>query len=328
MNRRIVTGLLAAVAAVLLPLLICGMGKRMATETAAPQEAEQLWHEARTVREIVIHQSIAAGQLPKDDTDWISVCVDGTLEKMTLLDYLTGVLMGEMPAFFELEALKAQAVAARTYTLRRIEEGSTLSDDPAVCQAFIPLSRSEETLGENWEELLKKLRTAVRDTDHQVLTYDGALISATYFSSAVGRTESAQAVWGGERPYLVSVESPETGSQYESEVTLSVEECKEILEITDLGVSDVTYTEGGGVAALTIGGKTFSGTELRQLFGLKSTCFSMEITADTVTFQVKGSGHRVGMSQYGAQTMAQEGKTYEEILSWYYTGVTLCDYDK
>jgi stage II sporulation protein D len=252
------------------------------------------------------------------------VLVDGEPQDMSLGDYLTGVLLGEMPASFDLEALKAQTVAARTYTLRRLEQGDELSDDPAVCQAYVDPENAQEKLGEDWESLLLKLRQAVAETDGQVLTYEGELISATYFSSAGGRTESAQAVWGGEVPYLVSVESPEEPSS--STVSIDREIFLETLGITETGVSAVTYTEGGGVDTMVIGGKTVSGTELRSLFGLKSTQFTMELTEDTVEFLVQGNGHRVGLSQYGAEALAQEGKTYREILQWYYTGVEITEY--
>lgn len=325
MKQRILAGLCASLAAATLPLLICGMGKKeMEPLPPASPSAETVLTQQRTVREIVVHQSAAA---EADRNRLVTVEVEGTPAQMTLADYLTGVLMGEMPASFEMEALKAQAVAARTYTLRRLEAGGTLSDDPAVCQAFIPLSGAPEKLGEDWEALLEKFKTAVRETDGQVLTYEGELISATYFSASGGKTESAQAVWGGDAPYLVSVESPgEDGA--ESAVSVPLEEFLSVLEIPDPAVSSITYTEGGGVDAIVIGGKAFSGTELRQLFGLKSTCFSLAPAEDSVLFQVRGSGHRVGLSQYGAQAMAREGKDYGEILRWYYTGVTLCRWDE
>ena len=233
--------------------------------------------------------------------------------------------MGEMPASYELEALKAQAVAARTYTLHRLAGGGTLSDDPSVCQAFIPMDRAQDKLGTDWETLLGKLHQAVDETDGQVLTYNGQLISATYFSGSGGKTESAQAVWGSDIPYLVSVESPgeETTSDYESTVTVPLSEFLNTLEITAPTVSSVSYTTGDGVDTIVIGGKTFTGLQLRSAFQLRSTRFQMTITEDAVTFDVLGNGHRVGMSQCGAEAMAESGSSYQDILLWYYTGVTL-----
>ena len=286
----------------------------------------------RRIQEFVVHQSSNTAETTAASVDaetQVCVLVSGEETEMTLRDYLVGVVMAEMPAEFQLEALKAQAVAARTYTLSRLAQGGMLSDDPAVCQAFIPPERAQEKLGENWENLLWKLRCAVEETDGEVLLYDGALISATYFSCSGGTTEDAAAVWGGDVPYLVSVDSPgeEMADAYESEAVFSYAQLEEMLEIDTISVGDVTYTDGGGVAEISIGGKTFSGTQLRKRLGLRSTKFTMELAPETVTFYVLGNGHRVGMSQYGANAMAQAGKSYEEILKWYYTGVELREYD-
>lgn len=335
-----VLGFLAPLGAILLALLICGMGRQpdvveqaprsAAEEPAAevpPEETASAQEEQeRKVRSFVVHQyTPEEADLTGDAATQVTVLVDGTEETMTLRDYLTGVLLGEMPASYPLEALKAQAVAARTYTLRRVRGGGVLSDDPTVCQAYVPISQAEKRFGDQAEEYLNKLRQAVEETDGQVLYYDGALIAATYFSCSGGKTESAKAVWGGEIPYLVSVDSPgeEDAAGFSSTVTLTPEEVMERLEVSGLGVSDVSYTDGGGVEEMEIGGKTFSGTELRERLGLRSTRFSMEVTADTVTFSVTGYGHRVGMSQNGARVMAEHGKGYEEILGWYYTGVEI-----
>lgn len=324
MKNRIITGYAAAVLAVLVPLLLGGMGqdtnpaKLPAAEESVQAAASAQDAAERRVQAIVVHESETPSQ---DKSVTVQVTVEGVLQEMSLQDYLVGVLMGEMPASFAPEALKAQAVAARTYTLRRLEEGGTLSDDPETCQSFLPVEVAAEKWGEGWEANLAKLRQAVEETDGLVLTYDGALISATYFSCSGGKTESAQAVWGGAVPYLVSVDSPGEEDGNESTVTVTMEEFLTTLGIMKATVSAVTYTEGGGVETVTIGGETFAGTELRSLFGLRSTLFSMEITEDAVTFSVQGYGHRVGMSQYGAQAMAQEGKSFDEILKWYYTGV-------
>lgn len=342
MKSTIVSGFLAAAAAVSLPLLICGMGNRTPDSLSAPAPAPTITVQEspqptlptsapRTIQEIIVHHSAESDSEPQEAQyvgDWdqtVSVTVDGSPETMTLHDYLTGVLMGEMPASYELEALKAQAVAARTYTLHRLAGGGTLSDDPSVCQAFIPLEQAQDKLGGDWETLLEKLHQAVEETDGQVLTYNGQLISATYFSGSGGKTESAQAVWGSDIPYLVSVESPgeETTSDYESTVTVPLSEFLNTLEITAPTVSSVSYTTGDGVDTIVIDGKAFTGLQLRSAFQLRSTRFQMTITEDAVTFDVLGNGHRVGMSQCGAEAMAQSGYSYQDILLWYYTGVTL-----
>lgn len=332
MRNRILTGIFAAFAGALLPLLLLGNtpGKARETDmppvvTVAPPEQVVPEDSERTVQAIVIHES---AEESLDETMPLTVNIAGEDKTLTLREYLVGVVMGEMPASFSIEALKAQTVAARTYTLRRLEGGGTLSDDPGVCQAYTDPATAEEKWGEGWQENLEKILTAVEETDGQVLTYDGELISATYFSCSGGKTESAQAVWGGEVPYLISVESPgeEEASAFESVVTVPLEEFLAALEIDNPAVSAVTYTDGGGVDSITIDGRTISGTDMRERFGLRSTLFRMETDRENVTFYVQGFGHRVGMSQYGAQAMAEAGSTYQEILRWYYTGVEIGEY--
>ena len=288
-------------------------------ETAAPQEPEE-----RKITGFVIHQ---AARECYDSKREVTVSVEGTERRMALSDYLCGVLMGEMPGSFPLEALKAQAVAARTYTLQRLEAGGALSDDPAECQAFCDPDQAGTKYGEQADAVMEKLRRAVEETDGQVMIYDGTLITATYFSCSGGRTESAQAVWGSSVPYLLSVDSPgeEDADSFESRMELSRAELMERLEIPDTEIREITYTEGGGVETMTIGGRSFSGVELRQRLGLRSTNFQIDISGDTVTVDVKGFGHRVGMSQYGAKAMAERGQSYREILAWYYTGAELTE---
>lgn len=331
MKLRIVTGLLAGILAVVMPWLLMGMGA-MTEDEPVPDEAwreitvKETVQQERRIREIVVHESAGTDV---DEQVMLAVELSGEERELCLRDYLIGVVMGEMPAEFPQEALKAQAVAARTFTLRRVEQGGILSDDPAVCQAYTDPGTAETKWGENWEEYLEKITQAVEATDGQVLYYNGTLISATYFSCSGGKTESAQAVWGGDVPYLVSVDSPgeENSTVYESTVSVSTVEFLNALEIESPSVSQVTYTEGGGVDTMVIDGKTVSGTEMRRLFGLKSTLFSMEISENAVDFRVRGYGHRVGMSQYGAKAMAETGMNYEEILKWYYTGVEIGEYD-
>lgn len=335
-----ILGWMAPVGALLLALLICGMAWRSgetapehvpggSPEVSVPEmkEASTEEPEERKIQSFVVHQYTPPQEPTGDAATQVTVTVDGTPETMDLQSYLVGVLMGEMPASYPLEALKAQAVAARTYTLRRIQGGGVLSDDPSVCQAYVSADQAQQRYGDQADTALETYRQAVAETDGKVLRYQGELIAATYFSCSGGKTESAQAVWGGEIPYLVSVDSPgeEDAGSYSSTVTLTPAEVMERLEVPDLGVADTQYTEGGGVDTMTIGGKTFSGTELRSLLGLRSTKFTMEVTAETVNFSVTGFGHRVGMSQNGARVMAEDGKGYEEILKWYYTGVEICD---
>lgn len=258
---------------------------------------------------------------------------DGWVEDMELEEYLTGVVLAEMPASFEEEALKAQAVVARTYTLRAHNgkgkhDGASVCTDSACCQAY----RSEEnyfTEGGSMESV-DKVREAVEDTYGLVLTYQGELIEATYFSCSGGSTEDALAVWGTDVPYLKAVSSPgeEDATYYTDSVSFSQSEIEDKLQLelqedSAAWFGDVSYTSGGGVDTMVIGGKTFEGTELRQLLGLRSTAFSVTVEGATVTFHTRGFGHRVGMSQYGADAMAVSGCSFEEILQHYYQGTAL-----
>lgn len=267
-----------------------------------------------------------------------SVCLpvllrDGSIQQMELDAYVTCVLLAEMPAEFEMDALMAQAVVARTYALRRYETGGK-HDDAAVCtessccQAYCTqeefLARGEST------QMFKKIRSAVYDTTDQILTYQGELIEATYFSCSGGRTEDAAAVWGAEIPYLQAVDSPgeESANHYMDTITFSEAEFSERIGIPLSGdwLGNITYTDGGGVDTIEMGGQVCLGTELRQKLGLRSTAFVITAIGDTVTITTKGFGHRVGMSQYGAEAMAVQGSDYKEILSYYYPGTKLESY--
>lgn len=251
---------------------------------------------------------------------------DGTVIPMELETYLIGVVLGEMPAEFDPEALKAQAVVARTYALRNREKGSKHPDADVCVRSECCQSYRGFSSGENYE----KIRYAVASTAGQVLTYEGALIEATYFSSSGGRTEDAVAVWGNDVPYLQSVESPEGAyvQQHLETVTMTVDEFLDRLGISkeETGpvlLGEITHTEGGGVGTLTVGSRIFRGTQLRQLLGLRSTLFQISEVGSHIIITTSGYGHRVGMSQFGAETMATQGATYDEILAHYYPGTTL-----
>lgn len=247
--------------------------------------------------------------------------------------YLVGVVLAEMPTSFEIEALKAQAVAARTYARKAWETGGKHGDgsvctDPACCQAYI---EPEDYLSRGGtQEGLEKVENAVLQTSGYVLTYGGALIEATYFSCSGGSTESAVAVWGTDYPYLRAVESPgeDKAIHDRDTVTFSAEKFQEALGVSLGGAPaewfrEVTYTDGGGVASMTIGDKSYTGQQLRSALGLRSTAFSMEVQENTIVITTRGYGHRVGMSQYGADAMAVQGKDFREILAHYYQGTDL-----
>ena len=244
--------------------------------------------------------------------------------------YLVGVVLKEMPASFEEEALKAQSVVARTYARKAYVAGGKHGDgsvctEASCCQAWI--SEEEYLRQGGAPENMEKVRAAVRSTSGQVLTYQGELIEATYFSCSGGRTEDAVSVWGTDFPYLQAVDSPgeEEAAHYEDAMVFTREEVETKLGVTlgTIVVEAVTYTDGGGVDTICLGGRYFTGTEVRSLLGLRSTAFVVSTAGDTVTITTRGYGHRVGMSQYGADAMALAGSTYEEILIHYYQGTEL-----
>ena len=254
---------------------------------------------------------------------------NGTILELTLHDYLIDVVLQEMPASFSLEALKAQAVAARTFTMRRVYYGGTHADadvcgDSTCCQCYMDGAEGQAAYGDGYAEARDKVRQAVEETDGMVLVYDGELIEAAYFSSTGGSTEAAAAVWGGDVPYLQPVSSPEEARLTEQTVTL--EQFRAALPEADLSgepaswFGGVTYTAGGAVETMTIGGMVYTGGALRSLFSLKSARFTAAVTADGIVFEVIGSGHGVGMSQYGADAMAKAGSSFRQILEHYYTG--------
>lgn len=271
---------------------------------------------------------------PRQESWQIPVLMaDDTVEMMELDAYLVCVVIAEMPAEFEEEALKAQAVAARTCTMKCVRDGvkhtgGAICTDSTCCQAYMTEAAYEAEGGTM--ENLDKIRNAVHSTAGQVLTYEGALIDATYFSCSGGRTEDAVAVWGAEVPYLQSVISPgeEQAQPYSRTVTFTGGEFAALLGRRLTGspqswLGKVTYTRGGGVDTIVLAGKSYTGTELRKLLSLDSTAFTMTAQGDTVTVTTSGKGHRVGMSQYGADAMAVAGSTYEEILAYYYQGTRI-----
>lgn len=261
---------------------------------------------------------------------------DGQIQKMELDAYLTGVVLGEMPVEFEPEAHKAQAVVARTYALRSFRSGTkhpggAVCTEPSCCQGYC--SKEDYLAKGGTQEGYQKIHTAVTATTGEVLVYEGSLIEATYFSSSGGMTEDALAVWGSDVPYLQATESPESAyyDKTVATVTFTAAEFSSALGQNLTGspatwFGDITYTQGGGVDTMVIGGISYKGTTLRQKLGLRSTAFTMTAVGDHITVTTRGYGHRVGMSQYGAEAMAADGSTYTEILAHYYRGTVLLNW--
>lgn len=266
----------------------------------------------------------------------------GKTEEMPLEEYIIGVVGAEMPASFPLEALKAQAVAARTYAVRHMTafggsgcSGADICTDSGCCQSYRSPEQLREKFGGEAERYMDKLRQAVYETEGEYAAYKGEPIEALYHSSAGGRTEDAQNVFSAALPYLVGVDSPgeETAGKYAAEVRVSLGEFTNRvnkkwpaarLKKNRLGeqVKVVSRYDSGRVKELKLNKITVSGRELRRLFDLNSANFTLSI-GEKVTIRTKGYGHGVGMSQYGAEQLAKAGKTWQEILAWYYTGVTI-----
>lgn len=259
-----------------------------------------------------------------DERTEVALSVDGELRELRLHDYLIGVLMAELPGDFAPEAMKAQAVASRTFALYCRKHGDAdVCADSACCQAWRE--------AEPGDAAYAAAKAAVEATDGIALYFGGSLIDATYFSCSGGMTEDAVSVWGTEVPYLRSVESPgeEGAACYHTQESFSPEEFAGKLPQAGLSgapenwLGAVRTSTGGGVAELVIGGRTYTGAELRRAFSLRSARFTLNYEDGRFVFDVLGSGHRVGMSQYGAQAMAERGASYDEILTTYYTGVEL-----
>ncbi|MGI9862790.1 stage II sporulation protein D [Moorella naiadis] len=273
----------------------------------------------------------------------------GTTKIMPLEEYVAGVVAGEMPANFEPEALKAQAIAARTYTLKKIAAAKDKPDaahpnadvctDPAHCQAWA----GDDVLRQRWGLIgywryKNKIQAAVQATQGMVLTYQGQLIDPVYHANGGGRTESAAAVWGRDVPYLQSVPSPwdKEAPRYSDSRAFTLQDLDRKLGVNLAAVPAAALSPFGGkamqilektltgrVKSIKIGGKTFAATDLRKLLGLPSTDFTWQVQGEQITFHTIGYGHGVGMSQYGANGMAKEGQNFAAILAHYYPGTKI-----
>ena len=269
----------------------------------------------------------------------------GEIEELPLDTYLLGVVSAEMPANFEQEALNAQALVARTYTIYSIVHSggkhgeADICDDSGCCQAWI----SKEDRMARWDEAQRednwrKIEIAVNTTAGKIITYNGEVIDAFFHSNSGGTTEAPVNVWGGTNyPYLQSVETAgeDAYSQYSSEVVLTKEEFQNKIlakhsDFTiDYSQTDciqiLEYTESGRIKTIKIGNLNLSGVEVRTLLGLRSANFEVSLDGDNIKFSVKGYGHGVGMSQTGADSMSKQGSNYEEIVKHFYTGVEITE---
>ncbi|MCR4693340.1 MAG: stage II sporulation protein D [Firmicutes bacterium] len=282
---------------------------------------------------------------PPENEETVSVYIknEDKVVDMNKSQYLKEVVAAEMPASFEMEALKAQAVAARSYLVSRQNayrisgtpeehKGADMCTDPTHCKAWISEEKRRESWGAESEKNWEKIKRAVDETKGEVITYNNEVISAVFHSTSSGKTENSKDVWGGDRPYLVSVESPGDvlSPKYKSEKEMSLDEFKKIAKDNIEGVDfekgligNIARSDAGGILTVEIGGVAVKGTVFRKIYDLRSTNVEINIDGKKVRFDVTGFGHGVGMSQYGANYLAQQGKTYQEILKTYYTGVEI-----
>ncbi len=295
---------------------------------------------------LIILKSCTSEELKKindiGDTDDLSITVfnvaEGELQEMKLEEYILGVLAGEMPSEFHIEALKAQALAARTYTLMRTKEfggegcekhpGADVCTDSTHCQAY----KDSKNIKVNYE----KYKEAVQATKGEVIVYNDALIDAVFHSTSGGKTENSEDVWSSKVPYLRSVisEYEERSPKLITKKEIKVSEFIAAMKILDSGIKlsskniknqikIIDRSEGGRISSIEIGGKVISGSAVRGALGLNSSNFNISYSGDIMLFTVTGNGHGIGLSQYGADGMGKNGSLYTEIITHYYQGVEI-----
>ena len=279
--------------------------------------------------------------LPRDTID-VMMSNTGSVKTLKMREYIIGSLSGEMSASYHKEALKAQAVACYTFALyvasreEKRPEGADISDDSTVYQSYIDEDARKKKWGDDFEKNEKIMSEAVDDVFGQYLEYDGKPAMAAYHAMCSGKTESAANVWGKSVSYLKSTVSSgdKLAPNYETCQKVSADEFKRILfkkgltygdYPTDASkwIGDIERYDSGVVKYVDICGKKISGTDIRSLFSLKSADFDISFADGGFTFTCRGNGHFVGMSQYGADYMARQGSSYDEILNHYYPGTVL-----
>lgn len=307
-------------------------------------------YSADTPEKTVIKQQSKA-----KETDWDQLLAEASpmdvsvyrtkkdvVETLPLEQYIVGVVAAEMPSNFELEALKAQSLAARTYIVKQlmaqsdtqvgILKGANVSDT-TTHQVFQSNEELREKWGADYKKNITKIQKAVYETRGEILVFDNMPITASYFSTSNGYTENAEDYWNSALPYLVSVESPwdAESPKFSSQVRVPKKEFEEKLgvKVTSSSIGEIVEkTKSNRVKTVKIGNKQFSGREIRDKLGLRSTDFTWKLEGNEVVIQTKGFGHGIGMSQYGANGMAKEGKTFEEIIRYYYQGVEISSASK
>lgn len=252
---------------------------------------------------------------------------NGSVINLNMTDYLIGVVSSEMPASFNFEALKAQSVLARTYALKAKQTGKKLTDTVST-QSYIDIDQMKNKWGNSFNTYYNKIKNAVENTNEEYLSYNGNYIEALYHSTNNGKTESSLDVFGNYYPYLISVSSEydKNASSYLRTINMPLDTISNKLGLSlnnDSVINILSYTDGGNIKEININGNNFSGKKVRELLGLRSADFDISISDNNANITTRGYGHGVGMSQYGANGMANAGYSYKDILSHYYPGATL-----
>ena len=277
---------------------------------------------------VINNEPIINENIVVDNNTYITIQrTNGKIINLELEDYITGVVSSEMPALFHPEALKAQAIIARTYALKAMSKGKILTDSNST-QNYKDINQLKSLWGEKYYSYYNKVKEAVSSTKGMYLTYNGSYIEAVYHSTSNGKTENSIYGWGNYYPYLVSVESPydNLNPSFLVSTTLSYQKISDILGMdvnVDTEFNVIDRTDGDRVKTIMVNDKSFSGTVFRNMIGLRSADFDVVKSDNGVIFTTRGYGHGVGMSQYGANGMAKNGYSYNQILSHYYPGTVI-----
>ncbi|BDG49090.1 stage II sporulation protein D [Parageobacillus sp. KH3-4] len=306
------------------------------TVLVVPFNDREMGNLAEELRERGAAQSAKAKENGPDVEVAVYRSKERRIERIPLEQYVVGVVAAEMPAEFELEALKAQALTARTYIVKQLLNDQPISlpkganvTDTVMHQVYYSDDELKRLWGSDYEWKIKKITEAVQATRGQILTYGNRPIEASFFSTSNGFTENSEAYWENEFPYLKSVASPwdEQSPKFYHRKVMSVAEFERKLGVNlpkDGSVGIVlSRTPGKRVDVVEINGKKIKGREVREKLGLTSTDFTWVRKGDEIVITTKGYGHGVGMSQYGANFMAKQGKTYDQIVKYYYRGVDI-----
>lgn len=273
------------------------------------------------------NESLPKVEQTKPQGIYIKLNTNGVIQEIELETYIIGVVAAEMPASFNIEALKAQAIAARTYAMKKTSKGVVLKNSTSD-QVYKTTAQMKSNWGASYSTYYNKVKKAVNATAGLVLKYNGEYIDAQYSSMTNGKTELPEYVWSFSRPYLqcVSSEWDKQVSNFEVTKTFTYDKVSSALGQTitkDTNIEILSRTVSDRVDKIKIGDRTYTGTKVRSLLGLRSTDFTFDLKEDNIEITTKGFGHGVGMSQYGAHIAANQGYTYKQILNHYYVGAKI-----